>query len=114
MNMLNQIIIEGTVKETEVKECNGLKVASLNVETKRDYRRFDGTVETEVTMFETRCYGNMTDVVEKNANKNRGIRLVGRLKQETWLDGDRKRSKIVIIAEHLEFKPQLKESKNAD
>ena len=41
--------------------------------------------------------------------KGRGVRVVGRLKQDRWTDADGKgRSRIFIVAEHVEFKPQLK------
>jgi single-strand DNA-binding protein len=35
--------------------------------------------------------------------------VVGRLKQDRWTDADGKgHSKILIVAEHVEFKPQMK------
>ncbi|HVP17640.1 MAG TPA: hypothetical protein VMU36_01500 [Spirochaetia bacterium] len=35
--------------------------------------------------------------------------MVGRLKQDRWTDSDGKpRSRIIVIAEHVEFKPQIK------
>jgi single-strand DNA-binding protein len=41
--------------------------------------------------------------------KGRGVRVVGRLKQDRWTDPDGKpHSRVEIIAEHVEFKPQLK------
>ncbi len=37
------------------------------------------------------------------------MRVVGRLKQDRWEDAEGKtRSKVHIIAEHVEFKPKLK------
>lgn len=37
------------------------------------------------------------------------MRVVGRLKQDRWTDADGKgHSRIFIVAEHVEFKPQLK------
>jgi single-strand DNA-binding protein len=41
--------------------------------------------------------------------KGRGVRVVGRLKQDRWTDPDGKpRSRVEIVAEHVEFKPQIK------
>jgi single-strand DNA-binding protein len=41
--------------------------------------------------------------------KGRGVRVVGRLKQDRWTDPDGKpHSRVEIIAEHVEFKPQKK------
>ena len=40
------------------------------------------------------------------------MRVVGRLKQERWNGADGKsRSKIVIVAEHVEFRPDFKKAK---
>ena len=51
----------------------------------------------------------MAEVAEKNAKKDRGIRVVGRLKQDRWTDENGKTfSKVKIIAEHIEYKPMLK------
>jgi len=37
------------------------------------------------------------------------VRVVGRLKQDRWTDADgRPRSRVLIVAEHVEFKPQLR------
>ena len=41
--------------------------------------------------------------------KGRGVRVVGRLKQERWTDGDGKpRTHVKIVAEHVEFRPEFK------
>ena len=43
------------------------------------------------------------------------MRVVGRLKQDRWMDTDGKqRAKVKIVAEHVEFKPQKKEEKEAE
>jgi single-strand DNA-binding protein len=41
--------------------------------------------------------------------KGRGVRVVGRLKQDRWAGPEGQgRSKVSIVAEHVEFKQQLK------
>jgi len=48
-------------------------------------------------------------------HKGKGVRVVGRLKQERWSDKDGgKRERIIVITEHVEFKkdPAIKQ-KNA-
>jgi single-strand DNA-binding protein len=42
-------------------------------------------------------------------HKGRGVRVVGRLKQSRWTDTDGKtKSRVSIVAEHVEFRPDLK------
>ncbi len=41
--------------------------------------------------------------------KGRGVRIVGRLKQERWTGTDGKNyAKVKIVADHVEFKPQFR------
>jgi single-stranded DNA-binding protein len=49
----------------------------------------------------------------EHLHKYSGIRVIGRLKQVEWTDRDEyggyiNRSKIIIIAEYIEFKPEVK------
>jgi single-strand DNA-binding protein len=50
----------------------------------------------------------MAESCQKNCEKGRGIRVVGRLKQSRWTNSEGKTaSRISIIAEHVEFKKRL-------
>jgi single-strand DNA-binding protein len=47
--------------------------------------------------------------------KGRGVRVVGRLKQDRWTGNDGKQhSKIAIVAEHVEFRPEFKKEANSE
>lgn len=108
MNALNSIIVEGNLtRNPEVKDLgNGGKVCTLSIAVNRTYKTADGTETDEVSYFEIDAYGNLADACLKWASKGRGIRVVGRLKQNRWKGDDGKsHSKVVIIAEHIEFKP---------
>ena len=59
-----------------------------------DGRRGDATV------------GKLATVCAEHLHQGRGIRAVGRIKQERWEDPDgNARSKVLIVAEHVEFPP---------
>ena len=107
MNALNSIIIEGNLtRDPEVKDLgNGGKVCTLSIAVNRTYKAADGSMVDEVSYFEIDAFGNMADACLKSASKGRGIRVVGRLKQNRWTDNEGKsHSKVIIIAEHIEFK----------
>lgn len=108
MNGLNQIILEGNmVKDTEVSKLpNGSTVAEMTIAVKRTYRNANGEDADEVSFFEIKAFGNIADICEKYATKDRGIRIVGRLKQERYEADGRTHSKVVVLAEHIEFKPE--------
>jgi single-strand DNA-binding protein len=47
-------------------------------------------------------------------HKGRGVRVVGRLKQDRWEDAAGKaRSRIYIVAEHVEFRPERKDGEDS-
>jgi single-strand DNA-binding protein len=48
-------------------------------------------------------------------HKGRGVRVVGRLKQDRWNDANGKqRSKVTIVAEHVEFRPEFKREETGE
>ena len=106
MNQLNSIIIEGNLCTTpEIKETvNKSKLATFSMAVNRYYKKADGTFEQEVSYFDVEAWGIIAESVEKNTTKGYGCRVVGRLKQDRWKDGNGKSfSKVSIVAEHIEF-----------
>jgi single-strand DNA-binding protein len=66
-------------------------------------------MQKEVSYFDVSCWTRLAEVCGEYLKKGRGVRVVGRLKQDRWTDADGEgHSKIFIVAEHVEFKPQLK------
>ena len=117
MNALNQIILEGTiVRQPERKEMpSGNAVCTLPVAVNRRYKSQGGELTDEVSYFDVDAYGNLAEVCAKWCPKGRGVRIVGRLKQNRWKDEDGKsHSRVKIIAEHIEFKPFQKKAEPAD
>jgi len=113
MNQINSLIIEGNlVREPVIKDTvNKSKVATFSMAVNRYYKKADGSYEQEVSYFDVEAWGNFVDVVEKNGKKGCGCRVVGRLKQSRWKDGEgRACSKVSIVAEHIDF---MQSSENA-
>ena len=109
MNNLNSIILEGNLTKDGEKKNTDFSVCSLSVAVNRSYKNKNGEWVDEVSFFDIECFGNMADFAEKNAIKGRGIRVVGRLKQDRWTDENGKTySKVKVIAEHIEYKPMFK------
>lgn len=107
MNQLNSIILEGNL-EGSVKYSegdSGTGQASFTISVRRFYKSKDGDNAEEVSYFDVQAYGNIIDLLRK-AKEHQGLRLVGRLKQSVKEDdeGDT-RSRVFIVAEHIEFKP---------
>ena len=111
MNNLNSLIIEGNVVKTGnvVEPVSGFKKCLFPVAVNRWYKTKDGNGATEVSYFDVETYGKMAETCAQQAVKGRGVRIVGRLKQDRWNDSDgRAHSRIFVIAEHIEYKPKTK------
>ena len=110
MNQLNSIIVEGNVvrKPEILKTTSGFKICKIPIAVNRFYKNQNGEGVNEVSYFDIETYKTLADACEKNCDKGRGMRVVGRLKQNRWKSADGKmNSKISIIAEHIEFKPRF-------
>lgn len=109
MNQLNSIILEGNVvRQGELSEpAKGFKVCKFPMAVNRFTKSSNGDFSEEVSFFDVEAYGKMAEICEKNTIKGRGVRVVGRLKQNRWKDNDGKnQSKIIVVAEHCEYKPK--------
>ncbi len=109
MNSLNTIIVEGNVvQEPVMRETpKGTHVCTFSLMTIRSYKK-DDSYEKEISFFEVETWAKLAELCMKNVSKGRGVRVVGRLKQSRWEGTDgKKRAKIGIIAEHVEFKPMF-------
>jgi single-strand DNA-binding protein len=111
MNSLNSILIEGNlVRDPTYKEtAKGTPVCTFSIASNRFYKSGDN-VEKEVSFFDVETWAKLAEQCYNLGHKGRGVRVVGRLKQDRWTDGDGKaRSKVAIVAEHVEFRPEFKQ-----
>jgi len=110
MNNLNSVLLEGEVVNDAIggKTQNGTFACSFTIQSVRYFRR-DGTqIEKELSHFDIEAEGNLGENCLKLAKEGRGIRVVGRLKE--FFDGtDKSNPKIIIVAEHAEFRPENNE-----
>ncbi len=110
MNSLNSILIEGNLtRDPESKTLpSGGQVCNFALASNRFYRQGE-ELEKEVSYFDVEAWSKLALACAENLQKGRGVRVVGRLKQDRWTDTDgRPRSRVKIVAEHVEFKPLFK------
>jgi single-strand DNA-binding protein len=115
LNNLNSIIVEGNLVRDPVLKTipNGHQVCSFSVASNRFYRQNDET-EKEVSFFDVETWSRLAQTCAETLKKGRGVRVVGRLKQDRWEDTSGKtQAKIKIVAEHVEFKPVFKQDATA-
>ena len=114
MNNLNSVLLEGNLcRDPDLRFTpKGTPVCTLVVASNRSYKVEEERQE-EVSFIETTAWGKLATVCSDYLKKGRGVRVVGRLKQDRWQDGDgNARSKVMIVAEHVEFQPQRRTDAN--
>jgi single-strand DNA-binding protein len=110
MNNLNSILIEGNmVREPQYRTTpKGTPVCTFSLASNRFFRQDTG-YEREVSFFDVETWAKLADTCNNHGRKGRGVRVVGRLKQDRWTGNDGKpHSRVSIVAEHVEFRPEFK------
>jgi len=119
MNNLNSILIEGNlVKDPLLKSTpKGTQVCMMCLASNRFYKQNsqDAGFEKEVSFFDVESWAKLAEACYAKGRKGRGVRVVGRLKQDRWNSSDGKfHSRVTIIAEHVEFRPDFKKETPAN
>ena len=116
MNNLNSILIEGNLVRDPLLRSTpkGTQVCNMCLASNRYYKQDTG-FEKEVSFFDIETWAKLAEACYAKGKKGRGVRVVGRLKQNRWSDPEGKsHSKVTIVAEHVEFRPEFKkETKSA-
>lgn len=111
MNNLNSILLEGNLtRDPELKHSSsGVSYCQFAIATNRYFKQQD-EYQQEVSYFEVMTFSRLAETCAEYLRKGRGVRIVGRLKQSRWQSREGKnRSRVEIVAEHVEFKPKAKQ-----
>jgi len=111
MNNLNSVLLEGNLtRDPELRYTpKGTAVCNFSIACNRSYKQ-DEQRQQEVSFFDITTWSRLAEICAEYLVKGRGVRVVGRLKQDRWDDDNgQRRSRVGVIAEHVEFKPQRRE-----
>ena len=115
MNNLNSILLEGNlVRDPQYRTTpHGTPVCTFTLASNRYFRNNNG-YEQEVSFFDVETWSKLAERCNSVGKKGRGVRVVGRLKQDRWQGEDGKpHARITIVAEHVEFRPEFKKQRQA-
>lgn len=105
-NNLNSVVIEGNLTKEAFFELTskGTNFCTFSIASNRYYKQGE-EIQHEVSFFDIEAWGKLCENCRNILNKGAGVRIVGRLKQDRWSSEEGKiRSRIKIIAEHIEIK----------
>ena len=112
MNNLNSVLLEGNMVRDPLFRSTqkGTSVCNFTIASNRFYRQ-DSNLENEVGFFDVEAWGRLAEACSNQGRKGRGVRVVGRLKQDRWTGSDGKNhAKVAIVAEHVEYRADFKKS----
>jgi single-strand DNA-binding protein len=110
MNNLNSLLIEGNLTKDPVLGTTngGTEFCKFSIATNRFYKDASDNMVKETSFFDVECWAKLAQIVYDNASKGRGVRVVGRIKQERWKDATsgQNRSRVVIVAQNVDFRAE--------
>lgn len=110
MNDLNSILIEGNLTRDPVLSTtpSGTSVCNFSVASHHRYQK-EEEQKRETSFLDVEVWAKLAENCAEYLSKGRGVRVVGRLKQDRWKNGEgQPRSRVKIVAEHVEFRPMKK------
>lgn len=115
-NNLNSVLLEGNLIQDPALEytTKGTAYCKFCIASNRFFKQ-DDEYQKEVSFFDVITWYKQAELCGEYLKKGRGVRLVGRIKQERWKSQDGKtRTKVRVIADHVEFKPRFKNNNNPE
>ena len=106
---LNSVLIDGNLtRDPETRTTpRGSTVCNFGLASNRYYEQDDEKIK-EVSFFEVESWARLADACSSHLSKGRGVRVVGRLKQDRWEDQEgNNRSRVKVVADHIIFKPRI-------
>lgn len=107
MQFMNSVVVEGNLtRDPDQRETpKGAKVTVLSIANNRWFGTGESRVE-EVNFFEVEAWNKLGEACFTYLKKGRGVRVIGRLKQDRWEGPDGElRSRVKIVAREVDFKP---------
>ena len=112
MNNLNSVLVEGNLTRDpeEFKLAEGTSMTRFSIGVNRYFMNRSKEYVSEASFFVIITWGKTAENCAKYLKKGRGVRILGRLRQERWTTKENEsKDRIVIVAEHVEFQPEKKD-----
>jgi len=112
MANLNKVMLIGNLtRDPELRYTpKGTAVADIGLAINRVWSNEAGQKQEETTFVDVTLWGRQAELAEKYLSKGRGAYIEGRLQLDTWDDKEtgKKRSKLKVVGENLQFLPDGK------
>jgi single-strand DNA-binding protein len=113
VNSFNLAILEGNITKDPVTRNtqDGTLICTFFIAINRYYK--NGEERKQETRFvEIEAWATLAEKCTAWAHKGRGCRVIGRLKQDKWGPPENPRSKLIVIAEKIEYEPERRKGED--
>jgi single-strand DNA-binding protein len=107
MNDANFVLVEGNITKDPVTRNtpDDTLICTFFVAVNRFYKKGEEHKQ-ETSFVEIEAWARLAENCTAWAHKGRGCRVTGRLKQDKWGTPENPRSKLIVIAEKIEYEPE--------
>ena len=105
-NLNKTFLIGNLTRDPEMRHTSkGSAVTGFGLAVNRNYKNAAGEIEEETTFLDVSAFGQQAETVSKFLKKGAAVFVEGRLRLDQWDDKTtgQKRSKIVVIADRVQF-----------
>lgn len=115
MVSFNKVLVGGNLtRDVELRHLqNGMAVTTLGLASNRRYKS-NGETKEDTVFLDVEVWGKQAELCAKYLTKGRNIFVEGRLKYDSWEDAGKKRSKLLITAENVQFLDSGKKSQETE
>ncbi len=101
----NKVILAGNLtKDPELRYLpSGTAVANMRLATTRRYRGKTGDMVDEVCFIDIQVYGRQAETCGEYLSRGSNVLVEGRLKLNEWESDQGRRSRIIVVAERVQF-----------
>ncbi len=105
MKNYNLVVVEGCLTRDPEMSYSEKNTPILKFSIANNYDSVDksGKKSQDVSYFDVTSVGNLAEIFGKYLTKGKRIIVTGKMRQYRWSDGDKKKSKIKILAENIDF-----------
>ena len=103
---INRVAISGNLtRDAELRQAGETPVLALGVAVnERRKNRQSGEWEDRANFFDVSLFGRRAEALAQYMTKGTKVAVEGRLRYESWEDGDgKRRSRVGIVADEVEF-----------
>ena len=100
----NELIIEGNmVRDPALSSTsNGTSLCKFSIASNRFFKKGDG-FDKETSFLDVICWAALALDVADHGKKGLPVKITGHIKQDRWEYNGKQQSKIIVVAENVEF-----------